>query len=72
VPGATSGVIFGQEGLVKLAYLGERRGRWKGPCTDEFYPFSPESPLRWVDRRDARLMLEQRDADGKAIFEGEA
>ncbi len=55
--------------MVKLRYLGGLSTRWKGPVTGMRYPFSRESPLRFVDADDADCMLEQKRSSGRPYFE---
>lgn len=60
--------ILFEEGATKLFYRGTLKGKWKGPCTEFFYPVAPGKPV-FVDNRDLERLLGQMDADGELMFE---
>jgi hypothetical protein len=50
-------VVLGEEGMTKVRYLGDGKGRVAGAVTDYWYQLTPESPLAWVDARDVDGLL---------------
>jgi len=62
-------IILGQYGLLKVRYLGDMNGKWKGAETCHMYEFTRVEPVRYVDRRDIAAFLAV-EVDGKAMFEG--
>lgn len=50
-------VLLGEVGLVKVEYLGTVSGSWQGQATEYVYDFTPESSIKYVDRRDAQKFL---------------
>lgn len=61
-------MIFGQQGLLKVEYLGEVNGQWKGTETCRQYPFGRGKRLGWVDRRDVPGLLKARGLEGETLF----
>lgn len=64
------GVIFGQEGLVKINCISRAKGIWFGHYTGRAYPFNSNTATRinWVDRRDVPGLLAMREPDGSPSF----
>lgn len=54
---------------MKIRYLGDVNGVYKGPCTAWPYPLGREARVKYVDKRDVEELLKLKDADGKALFE---
>lgn len=56
---------------MKLEYVGEYFPAfpgWPGPCTQMPYPFSKEQRVRYVDKRDADLMMQIKGPNGEELF----
>jgi len=60
-------MVFGKKGLLKVRYVGTRKGTWKGPVTCHPYVVVPEQVL-WMDQSDADAMLTWRDEEDRFVF----
>jgi len=60
--------IMGEQGMVRLEYLGEYSGRWRGAATCLWYEFPSGRRTQWVDKRDAEHLLAQRGPVGEELF----
>lgn len=63
------GVIFGEKGLRKVRYLGDVNGKHRGAISCQWYEFSREKRIRYVDVRDVAQLTARKGAQGEMMFE---
>ena len=48
----------------------DMNGKIKGPFTCYWYEFTKDKPTKYVDRRDAEVLLTLKKVDGRNLFDG--
>ena len=60
--------MLGEAGLVLIGYMGQARGKYRGPISCHWYEIDPDRRFMYLDARDADHFLKLRGPNGEELF----